>query len=211
MDIQHLYDYCSSVSKPESKLLSTINRETHLRMINPRMLAGHLQGKFLEMLSLMLRPQRILEIGTFTAYSTICLSAGLRDDGEIHTIEQNIELEGIILSNIHKASLTSKVFLHKGDAIDIIPTLTGMFDLIYLDADHRRALAYFRMLKPLITSGGFLIVDNALWNGKVPYPNKHDDPESKAMAAFNHLVLYDNEVDNLLLPFRDGIMLIRKK
>ncbi len=211
MDIQDIYDYCSSVSKQESEILYNINRETHLNTLRPQMLAGHLQGKFLEMISYMIKPRRILEIGTFTAYSTICLSAGLQEDGEIHTIEQNIELEGIILSNLHKAGLSSKSYLHKGNAIDIISQLKGIFDLIYLDADQGKAPAYYRLLKPLLPSGGFLLVDNALWHGKVPFPDKHDDVESKGMAAFNRLVFNDNDVENLLFPFRDGIMLIRKK
>jgi len=211
MDDQEIHEYCCGVSKPESDILYNINRETHLRTMRPRMLAGHLQGKFLQMISLMLKPERILEIGTFTAYSTICLAEGLQEAGEIHTIEQDKELIGIIVSNLQKAGLSHKSFVYHGMAMDVIPNLKGTFDLIYLDAEQGKAAAYFRLLKPLLNKGGFLLVDNALWNGKVPYPEKHDDPESRGMAAFNRLVFKDNDVENFLLPFRDGIMIIRKK
>lgn len=211
IDLQDLHEYCSSVTSPESDVLYKVNRETHLRTLKPQMLAGHLQGKLLQMISLMVKPRRILEIGTFTAYSTICLSEGLSENGEIHTIEQNTELEGVILNNLQKAMLINKTYLHIGNAIEIIPQLNGMFDLIYLDADHGKAPAYFRLLKPLLPSGGFMLVDNALWRGKVPFPILHDDIESKGISAFNTLINKDKDVENLLLPFRDGIMFIRKK
>lgn len=211
MDIRDLHDYCSSISTHESDVLYNINRETHLKTLKPQMLAGHLQGKLLQIISTMLKPKRVLEIGTFTAYSTICLAAGLQENGEIHTIELNSELEGIILNNLQRAEIINKVILHIGNAIDIIPQLKGEFDLIYLDADHGKAPAYFRLLKPLMSANGFLLVDNALWRGKVPFPELHDDVESKGIAAFNKLVSNDNDVDNFLLPFRDGIMFVKKK
>jgi predicted O-methyltransferase YrrM len=187
------------------------------------MLAGNLQGTFLRMVSTMVRPRRILEIGTFTGYSTINLAMGLaappptpplegRGEGEglLHTIEVNPELEEIIRRYIHEAGLDDRIILHIGDAIKIIPTLNETWDLIYIDADKPNYLNYYKMLFDHLRPGGFFLADNALWGGNVIKPKHKLDKESLGIVEFNEFVQKDERVENVLLPVRDGIMLVRK-
>ena len=202
--------YADDHTTPELPLLVKLNRETHLTQMYPRMLAGHLQGAFLRMISQMIQPERILEIGTFTGYSTICLAEGLKGDrGIIHTIEVDPELEEMIRKYLGEAGIVDKVNLHVGNAMDIIPSLNETWDLVYIDADKPNYLNYYIMVIDKVRKGGIILADNTLWGGKVLETN----PRSKdtlGIIEFNKFVQNDDRVENLLLPVRDGIMVIRK-
>jgi caffeoyl-CoA O-methyltransferase len=207
-----LEDYIEKHSSPEDETLYNINRETHLDVLRPIMLSGHIQGKFLEMISSMIRPKRILEIGTYTAYSTICLARGLAEDGKIISIEKNKELEKIIKKNIEKASLVEKVEIIIGDAKDIIPGFSDNFDIVFIDADKQNNKFYYESILPLTRKGGFILIDNCLWHGKVLDENHlKEDKDTQSIDAFNDYIQKDNRVENLLLSIRDGIMLMRKR
>lgn len=203
-------EYCEAHTTPESDLLYRLNRETHIRVMNPRMLSGHLQGAFLTFVSKMMAPKRILEIGTFTGYSTLCLAEGLVDGGRIDTIEIDEELETMISRYVAKSSLADKVNLIIGDAHQVVPELDEVYDLAFVDAEKKHYPEYYRQVLPKIRKGGILLVDNVLWNEKVV--NKVDDKDFDTMAIlqFNDMVQNDTSVRNLLLPFRDGIMMIEK-
>ncbi|OIP02380.1 MAG: methyltransferase [Bacteroidetes bacterium CG2_30_32_10] len=203
--------YAEQHSKPESIVLQKLYRETHLKVIHPRMLSGQLQGKLLQFMSQMIKPKNILEIGTFTGYSAICLSEGLIENGIIHTIEINYELEDIARKYFEEASTTNKTKLYIGNAIDIIPTLEETFDLVFIDADKENYRKYYDLVFNKVRKGGFIIADNVLWSGKVLEEPHHNDKDTIEIIAFNKMVLQDERVDNLLLPFRDGLMIIRKK
>jgi caffeoyl-CoA O-methyltransferase len=211
MKSDDITDYIEDHASEELPLLATLNRETHLTQVYPRMLAGNLQGTFLRMISRMMRPARILEIGTFTGYSTISMASGMGDGGLLHTIEVNPELEEIIRKYIHEAGLDDRIILHIGDAMQIIPTLQEKWDLIYIDADKPNYLNYYKMLFDQLNPGGFFVADNALWSGKVVQPKHKMDKETLGIAEFNEFVQNDDRVENVLLPVRDGIMIIRKK
>ncbi|MGM0566934.1 MAG: O-methyltransferase [Bacteroidota bacterium] len=203
-------EYAEEHSSPEDDVLYDLNRKTHLNVVRPKMLSGHLQGRLLQMISEMLKPQRILEIGTYTGYSTICLGRGLAGDGKIITIEKNPELESMVRSYIAKAGLKDKTTLEIGDAMEILPRLDDRFDLAFIDADKENYIAYYDIIKPKIRKGGYILADNALWYGKVVDPTKHTDSETTGITAFNEYVQEDTDVENLLLPFRDGIMIMKK-
>ncbi|MFA8449682.1 MAG: O-methyltransferase [Bacteroidales bacterium] len=203
-------EYAEENSSPESSLLYNLNRETHLKLVNPRMLSGKIQGKFLEMISCMIKPKRILEVGTFTGYSAICLSAGLPEDGEIVTIDKNEELTSIADKYFEKAKIKSRLSFYAGDAVEIIPTLKGEFDLVFLDADKENYINYYKMIKPILSQGGFIVADNTLWSGKVLAKGKELDDRTLSIVEFNKFVNEDPETENVILPFRDGISLIRK-
>jgi len=202
--------YSELYSTEEDPILQELNRETHLKTLFPRMLSGKMQGKLLEAFSQMIQPKRILEIGTFTAYSTICLARGLSKDGIIDTIEINEELEDIINKYLVKAKINDKTKIHFGDALTIIPKLNFEYDIIFIDADKENYLAYYDLVISKVRQGGFIIADNVLWSGKVA-DNKVQDKDTIALRKFNIFVQNDNRVDNLLLPFRDGLMICRKK
>ena len=206
---EELSEYAESHSSDELPLLARLSRETHLTQVYPRMLAGNLQGTFLRIVSAMLRPKRILEIGTFTGYSTINLAMGM-DDGLVHTIEVNPELEEIIRRYIHEAGLEERIILHIGDAMEIIPTLNETWDLVYIDADKPNYLNYYKILFDHLRPGGFFLADNALWGGNVIKPKHKLDKESLGIVEFNEFVQKDERVENVLLPVRDGIMMVRK-
>lgn len=179
-------------------------------MVYPRMLSGHIQGKFLEMISLLMQPERILEIGTFTAYGTISLAKGLADGGKLTTLEKNEELQEMILSFIQEAGYTDRVELIIGDARQTISQLQGPFDLVFIDADKVHYPDYYHLIKSKIHSGSLIIADNVLWGGKV-VDKEADDPETLAIRKFAQMVMDDEEVEQLILPLRDGLMMIRKK
>lgn len=202
--------YISNHTSPESDVLGKLNRETHLRILNPRMLSGHIQGKFLEMISRMIRPESILEIGTYTGYSAICLAKGLKNGGILHTIEINQELEIIARDYIAKAGLQNVIRQHIGDALKIIPTLNEEFDLVFIDADKENYLRYYQMAFDSVKKGGFILADNALWDGKVVEPDLQADKETRGIKAFNDFVQNDARVENVLLSIRDGVMLVCK-
>jgi caffeoyl-CoA O-methyltransferase len=202
--------YAEAFSTPENPVLAALNRETHLSRVYPRMLSGHLQGNLLQMISHLLKPLRILEIGTFTGYSAICLASGLPDSGKLHTIEVNPEEEGIIRKYIEEAGLTEKIVLHIGEAEKIIPALEEKWDLVFIDADKPNYLNYYKMVFDKVIPGGFILADNAFWGGKV-LETASTDKDTLGIIEFNEFVMQDERVDNVLLPIRDGLMMIRKR
>ena len=205
-----IHDYASLYTSEEPDVLKELNRETHVKMIYPRMLSGHLQGRLLSMISKMIQPIRILEIGTYTGYSAICLSEGLQKNGQIHCIEINPELEEIIQKYVEKSGIRSKFKLHIGDAIHIIPTLKENYDLVFIDADKEQYLQYYHLIFNKVKKGGYIIADNVIWNGKVLLETKKTDKETEGIKNFNEFIKNDKRVENILLPFRDGIMIIKK-
>jgi predicted O-methyltransferase YrrM len=203
--------YIEDMSSEEDYVLSKIYRETYVNQVNPRMVSGAIQGKLLGFLSEMIKPEYILEVGTFTAYSTICLARGLSEKGKITTIEKNPELEVWIKRNIELAGLENKVELIIGDAIDVLPSLNDIYDIVFIDADKVNYPAYFDIVLPKLKSGGIIFADNVLWNGKVLDSDKYDDKDTMSIIEFNKKVKNCEEVDNIIIPLRDGLSLIRKK
>jgi caffeoyl-CoA O-methyltransferase len=202
--------YAEAHTSPESTLLHKLNRETHIKLRMPNMLSGHLQGAFLRMISKLLRPFCILEVGTFTGYSAICLAEGLQPGGTLHTIDNNPEMEDFAMRYFHEARLEDSISIHIGEAIQIIPTITGPFDLVFIDADKDNYINYYNQVINKVSKGGLIIADNALWYGKVLDPNALSDKETAGILAFNEYVQNDNRVENVLLPLRDGLMMMRK-
>ncbi|NSW46334.1 MAG: class I SAM-dependent methyltransferase [Bacteroidales bacterium] len=207
--MESIEKYVLEHTADENELLKELYRETHVKIYHPRMLSGHLQGKILKMLSHMIAPYRILEIGTYTGYSALCLAEGLLPGGLLHTIEINDELEEFIRLYINRSPHASKIKLHIGNAINIIPSLDDTFDLVFIDGDKREYLAYYHAVFNKVRQGGFIIADNVLWNGKVLNPNENDE-FTKSIREFNDYVHYDTRVENVMLPVRDGMMILRK-
>jgi len=206
-----LENYILALLEDEDPLLQDLARDTFLNVLRPRMLSGHIQGSVLTMLSQMVHPKRILEIGTYTGYSAICLAKGLQEQGYLHTIEINDELENMARKYFEKAGFEHQVLQHIGDAKAIIPTLQEYFDLVFIDGDKRDYVAYFDLVIDKVPSGGIIIADNILWSGKVveiPDPN---DEQTQGILAFNQKVKDDPRVSQTILPLRDGLMIIRKK
>ncbi len=204
---QYLLDH----SDKEPLLLQRINRETRLRLLNGRMVSGHLQGRLLVMLSRMIRPRKVLELGTFTGYSALCLAEGTDTTTEIHTIEHNDELEETIRYWFSQSENGHRIHLHIGEALEVIPSLDGPFDLVYMDLDKRDYQACFEAVRPLIPTGGFILVDNTLWGGKILEPIARYDGQSLAISKFNEYIANDSSLEKVMLPIRDGLTLIRKK
>ena len=202
--------YCEAHTTPECELLHRLNRQTNLETVNPRMLSDQLQGQFLTFISKMLRPERILEIGTFTGYSALCLAEGLSTTGQLHTIEVNVEYEDRIREYFGQSPLGKQIILHIGDALQVVPTLDITWDLVFIDADKEDYLSYYESVLPSVRKGGFILADNVLWNGKVVQEAAGNDRDTRTILAFNEHVQNDSRVRNLLLPFRDGIMIIEK-
>lgn len=201
--------YAHDHSSTEDALLSELYRETHLKTVYPRMLSGPLQGKLLEMISRMIRPERILEIGTFTGYATICLGRGLPDNGLIHTIDVDPLMEDIYTKYFEKAGISKKVQAHIGHAKEVIPKIAETFDLVFIDADKENYPDYYKLVMPRLRSGGFILADNVIWSGKVLEPRP--DKETSGIIEFNKIVQQDERTENVMLTVRDGLMLIRKK
>ncbi|MBL4624558.1 MAG: O-methyltransferase [Flavobacteriales bacterium] len=206
-----LDEFVVANSEKESQILQELARETGLKAVNPRMLAGHLQGRTLSMLSHMIQPTTILEIGTFTGYSAICLAEGLVENGKIITIDINEELENFAKKYFVKAGIDDVVEQRIGDAIQIIPELNEKFDLVFIDADKTNYANYFDLVFPKLRNGGYIIADNVLWSGKVLEKYSDLDPDTKAIVDFNKKIQEDERVQNVLFPIRDGIQVIRKK
>ena len=190
-----------------------LERETYLRVINPRMISGHLQGKLLEMLVRMLRPKRVLEIGTFTGYSGLSIARGLDDDALLDTIEVDDELEEIAAKYFEASEYGHRIRQHVGSALEVVPQLGEVYDLVFIDGDKREYPAYYHMLMDggYVRSGSFMLADNILWYGKVAEPIAHNDKHTEAIVEFNRMVVEDERVDNVIVPIRDGINLIRVK
>ena len=205
---ENINEYAEQHTSAQSDVLSNLERETHLKVLRPRMLSGHLQGKFLEMIVKMLRPKEILEIGTYTGYSAICMANALAADACIHTIDINAELEDFAKSYFQKAKVENQIEFHIRNALDIIPNLDLVFDLVFIDADKVNYKKYFDMVLPKMRKGGFIIADNVLWSGKVLKVAKAKDPETKAIQEFNDYIHACDKVENMLLPLRDGLMII---
>lgn len=207
---QEIEEYCEAHSTPEPELLYRLNRETNLKVMNPRMLSGHIQGMFLTSLVRMMQPKAVLEIGTYTGYAAICLAEGLPDEGIIDTIEIDVELEDIIRKYFSQYSKKEKINLHIGDAVEVIPTLDKTYDLVFMDADKEEYIRYYELVLPKVRKGGYILADNVLWSGKVLQEVKSGDKDTPAIRQFNDYVLQDERVRNFLLPLRDGIMVIEK-
>jgi len=205
-----LSHYAELFSSPENNILAELNRETQAKVLMPRMLSGHLQGRILSMFSHMLKPSLILEIGTYTGYSAICLAEGLKEDGLLHTIDINDELTPLVNSYINKAGLAEKIKTHSGNALEIIPGIEGNYDLVFIDADKVNYSNYFDMVFDRVRPGGIIIADNVLWSGKVLKPAEDMDNDTRAIHLFNEKVRSDSRVECVLLPVRDGLLVIRK-
>jgi caffeoyl-CoA O-methyltransferase len=205
-----LEQYLSEHTTPEDPVLEELYRETHIRFLNPNMSTGHLQGKFLELISMMICPENILEIGTYTGYSAICLAKGLKPGGKLITIELNDELTDFTHSYICKAGAESKISQLTGNALDIIPGLNLIFDLVFIDGDKREYIDYYRLIIDKVKPGGFILADNVLWGGKVI---EHDisDQQARGIIEFNEMIGKETVIENVIIPLRDGLMLIRKK
>lgn len=202
---QLLLQYC----EPENELLQHIDRETNLKVLMPRMLSGHYQGRVLSMLSKMVSPKRILEIGTFTGYATLCLAEGLTADGIIYTLDINAELEDMVRENFAKSSLNPKIQYIIGDAQESLKNINETFDLVFIDADKKNNGTYYDLIFDQVRPGGLIIVDNVLWSGKIV--NNAQDKDTKNIHAFNDKINEDTRVEKLILPVRDGLFVIRKK
>lgn len=201
-------NYVHEHTSPENDVLAELNRETHAKIMVPRMLSGHLQGRVLSLLSKMMRPTRILEIGTYTGYSGICLAEGLVEGGELHTIDINEELEDFARKYFDKSGYGDKIVQHIGKALDIIPTLNNKWDIVFIDADKSNYVNYYNMILDKMNPGGIILCDNVLWSGKI-VDEKAQDKDTVVLRELNKLITDDPKVENVLLPVRDGLMAAR--
>jgi predicted O-methyltransferase YrrM len=209
-----LMQYCESMSEPENEVLNRITRHTNLTHLNPRMLSGHLQGQFLKMITAMIQPKCILEIGTFTGYSAVCMAMGMPENSRLHTIESDDELEATILNNFELAGCSSKITLHIGDAIQLLPNLleTHPFDMVFIDADKGNYPNYYQMIKSHLKSGSYLLADNVLWSGKIlDSAELKNDFDTRQIHLFNSTLASDPDFETMILPLRDGITIARKR
>lgn len=203
--------YSETHTENENELLKSLNRETHANVLNPRMLSGHLQGRFLSMISRMICPGKILEIGTYTGYSALCLCEGLKVGGKLITLDINEELETLTQRYFDQSEFNDQIDYRIGNALDIIPTLTDTFDLVFMDADKSNYINYFNLCIDKVRPGGFILADNVLWSGKVVDKElKKIDKDTQALLDFNNMVHEDERVSNILLPIRDGLMILQK-
>jgi len=204
-------EYIAEHIDQEGDVLKKINRDTHVRTYNPRMLSGHAQGRLLSMLSKMIQPHRILELGTFTGYSALCLAEGLTENGELHTVEANDEMEEFIRQNLAQSELNHKIKLYIQDALEYIDSTTEMYDLIFIDADKREYKKYYEKLIDRLNPNGYIIADNTLWDGKVLTTPQANDYQTIGIKEFNDYVAQDTRIEKIILPLRDGMTIIRKK
>ncbi len=206
-----LEEYISAHIEPENALLRDIYRETNLRLLNPRMASGHIQGRLLRMLVTMIRPQHVLEVGTFTGYATLCMAEGLPENGVIDTVEIDDELEDFILKGFDRSPYRDRIRLHIGDALKVVPGLGLEFDMIFLDGEKREYPEYYESLLQYLRPGGYMIADNTLWDGHVVDKEYDSDPQTIAVRKFNDMVRADDRVEVAMIPIRDGLTIIRKK
>ncbi|MEO6348176.1 MAG: O-methyltransferase [Aquaticitalea sp.] len=202
--------YIENHSEDEPELLQQLNRETHQKILQPRMLSGHYQGRVLSMISKLVNPKYILEIGTYTGYSALCLAEGLQKDGELHTLDVNEELYAFQRNYFDKTPYGKQIHQHLGNALEIIPKLNKTFDLVFIDADKENYSAYFHLVIDKLKPGGIILSDNVLWSGKVIEPLKKDDTSTKAIMDYNQLLKNDPRVETVILPIRDGLTVSRK-
>jgi caffeoyl-CoA O-methyltransferase len=206
---QELEDYIEQHSEQEPQHLAALNKETYQKILLPRMLSGHFQGRVLSMLSKLIRPVNILEIGTYTGYSALCLCEGMQDEGQLHTIDIKEELIDFQRKHFDKSPWGKQIVQHLGEAIDIIPSLDLKFDLIFIDADKENYINYFEMIVPKMNKGGIILSDNVLWSGKVLEPLQKNDLSTKILLEYNQLLKNDPRVETVLLPIRDGLTVSR--
>ncbi len=206
-----LSDYCEAHTSEESDVLKKLNRETHLKIVSPRMLSGHLQGRFLSFISKLKQPGLIVEIGTYTGYSALCLAEGLTKNGKLISIDVNEETSAFANSFIEQTDYAGKIELVIADAQEYMKTITDPIDLIFMDADKKNYLNYYHLAIDKLNTGGLIIADNVLWSGKITMPESAMDRETQALHEFNNFVHRDARVENILLPVRDGLMVVRKK
>jgi len=205
-----LEQYLLSHSSPEDPLLEDLYRQTHIRFVNPNMTSGHLQGKFLELISKMINPENILEIGTFTGYSAICMAKGLKSGGKLITVEINDELNAFAQSYFRRAGLESCIEQKTGSALEIIPGLNVLFDLVFIDGDKREYCDYYRLIIEKVKPGGFILADNVLWGGKA-IEEDTNDPQTRGVIEFNEMIIRQKDIEVVMIPLRDGLTVIRKK
>ncbi len=205
-----LEQYIEAHSQREEPVLVELARATHLQVLRPRMLSGNLQGQLLRMLCRMIDARSVLEIGTYTGYAAISMAMGMRENGVLHTIDVNDELEDFTREFIRKSGLEKRIVFHVGDALEIIPELEGMFDLVFIDADKREYPEYYRLVFDKVRVGGIIVADDVLWDGKVVTEGEKTDAQTRGILDFNDMVQADERVENLLLPVRHGLMLMRK-
>ena len=203
-------DYIRKNSSKEPEILKDLNKETYLKVLNPRMLSGHIQGRFLSIITKLIKPKKILEIGTYTGYSAICMAEGLIENGIIHTIDINEELVSIQNKYFAKSKCNNSIIQHVGDARNIIKSINEKFDLVFLDADKENYIEYYELVIEKVKKGGLIIADNVLWTGKVVEPNKDDDELTQYLIDFNKMINEDDRVENIILPLRDGLNVILK-
>ncbi|MFA0960980.1 O-methyltransferase [Roseivirga sp. BDSF3-8] len=209
---EELNQYAEAHTYQEDELLEDLNRETNEKILKPRMLSGHMQGRVLSTFSHMIRPHRVLEVGTYTGYSALCLAEGLQEDGRLYTIDVNEELEEMVRRYLARAGVNDKVDYRIGNALDIIPAIDEEWDLVFIDADKVNYANYFDLTVDNVRPGGFIIADNVLWSGKVLEKNRKKlDEDTEAIMAFNDKVHRDVRVENVLFPVRDGLMVMRKR
>ncbi len=208
---EKLDNYVCAHTEPEPQLLYELNRRTHTSVLIPRMLSGHFQGRVLSMLSHMIQPKNILEIGTYTGYSALCLAEGLVKGGKVLTIDKNEELEELVDEFVRKSEFKDAISMIIGDAIEIIPTLDETFDLVFIDADKGNYINYYNLVIDKLNPGGYILLDNVLWSGKVMEDVIEGDIDTKVLIEMNELIHKDNRVQEVLLPIRDGLMIVRKK
>lgn len=208
---ENIDKYVSDHCEQEPELLAKLNHETWEKILNPRMLSGHVQGRILSMLSHMIQPENILEIGTFTGYSTICFAEGLKENGHIDTIDINEELEPIVSRYFKESGYDNNITQHIGNAMEIIPTLDRKYNIVFIDADKSNYSNYYELIFDKVVSGGYIIADNVLWSGKIVEPIAENDIDTKTLIEFNEKVQKDTRVQNVLFPVRDGLMIVRKK
>ena len=206
----NILNYSISKSEKESKLLNDLYRETYLKVLNPRMISGHYQGRILSLISKIISPKKILEIGTYTGYSALCLCEGIDKNGALHTIDNNKELVEIQNKYFKKANLKDKIVQHSGDAKNIIPSIDEEFDIVFIDADKESYPEYYDLIINKVRSGGIIIADNILWSGKILEKVKKDDQATKSIIEFNNKIIKDDRVKNIILPIRDGLNIVRK-
>lgn len=211
MQIEALDNYILTHSDDEGVLLAALNRDANVNLLRPRMLSGHLQGRILKMFCRMLRPQRVLEIGTYTGYATLCLAEGLDTGGLVHTIEINDEMEDFIRKYLTQSPHQDKIRVHFGDAMEIIPQLDETFDMVFIDADKRLYSDYYDLVFPKVRPGGLILADNTLWDGKVIEEVHPSDKQTAGILAFNDKIKQDERVEKVILPLRDGLTMIWKK
>ena len=203
-------DYIRKNSSKEPEILKDLNKETYLKVLNPRMLSGHIQGRFLSIITKLIKPKKILEIGTYTGYSAICMAEGLIENGIIHTIDINEELISIQNKYFAKSKCNNSIIQHVGDARNIIKRINEKFDLVFLDADKENYIEYYELVIEKVKKGGLIIADNVLWTGKVVEPEKDDDELTQYLIDFNKMINEDDRVENIILPLRDGLNVILK-